>query len=277
MFANQRGLSGVVNADAGRKDVGREAVQQRSDLDGREYAVVAMHRTERFVDDEDEYRSQFEIKRWWSTIPSLRQTESKCRDPDQRKSKIAKTAQNPDIVPLSAPNNATGLHTLFVIAAEVNAIPLPPISDRHGVRLPPAQHCLTNVNFGIVPNPPPEDFDDFEEPQPARSSTAAAAAASQTGTTATAAGASQSTQADTQASTLFDSAPTRTGVHGDDEDYDDDNDDEEDPDDGDVSMTTVHPSQSQPTAESQPEAKDSEQQEAARGVKRSLDEDEEYD
>lgn len=166
---------------------------------------------------------------------------------------------------------------LLALASTVNAIPLPPISDRHGVRLPPAQHCLTNVNFGIVPNPPPEDFDDFEEPQPARSSTAAAAAASQTGTTATAAGASQSTQADTQASTLFDSAPTRTGVHGDDEDYDDDNDDEEDPDDGDVSMTTVHPSQSQPTAESQPEAKDSEQQEAARGVKRSLDEDEEYD
>ncbi|CDW98782.1 hypothetical protein [Sporisorium scitamineum] len=126
---------------------------------------------------------------------------------------------------------------LLELANMVNSVLFPLISDRHGVRLPPQQHCLTNVNFGIVPNPPPEDFDDFEAPQPQHppppTTTANAAAA-----------ASQSTQPDTQASTLFDTTQTRPG--------------------------------SQPTGESQVEAKDG-GQDAARGVKRNLDEDEEYD
>lgn len=32
--------------------------------------------------------------------------------------------------------------------------------DRYGVKLPPTQHCLTNVNFTIVPKPPPKDASD---------------------------------------------------------------------------------------------------------------------
>ncbi len=57
---------------------------------------------------------------------------------------------------------------------------------------------------------------------------------------------------------------------GEDDDYDNNIDD----DDGDVSMTTVNPTQSQP---SQPTQRDKEGDDATRGVKRSLDEDEEYD
>lgn len=53
----------------------------------------------------------------------------------------------------SAPNK----DALLSLASSLNAIPLPPVSDKYGVKLPPAQHCLTNVNFSIVPNPPPED------------------------------------------------------------------------------------------------------------------------
>lgn len=50
---------------------------------------------------------------------------------------------------------------LLSLASSVNSYPLPPISDRFGLRLPPPQHCLTNVNFSIVPNPPPaEDKED---------------------------------------------------------------------------------------------------------------------
>lgn len=52
---------------------------------------------------------------------------------------------------------------LLALATSLNSVPLPPISDRHGVRLPPPQHCLTNVNFSIVPNAPPSDFYDEEE------------------------------------------------------------------------------------------------------------------
>ncbi|WFD29850.1 Transcription initiation factor TFIID subunit 9 [Malassezia sp. CBS 17886] len=43
---------------------------------------------------------------------------------------------------------------LLSLASSLNSIPLPPVSNRYGVRLPPAQHCLTNVNFAIVPDPP---------------------------------------------------------------------------------------------------------------------------
>ena len=41
----------------------------------------------------------------------------------------------------------------------MNSMPLPPISDRYGLRLPPKEHCLTNVNFSIVP----DELDDEEE------------------------------------------------------------------------------------------------------------------
>lgn len=51
---------------------------------------------------------------------------------------------------------------LLSLASSVNSYPLPPISDRFGLRLPPPQHCLTNVNFSIVPNPPPAEDEEDE-------------------------------------------------------------------------------------------------------------------
>ncbi|PWZ00372.1 TFIID-31kDa-domain-containing protein, partial [Testicularia cyperi] len=183
---------------------------------------------------------------------------------------------------------------LLALATSINSTPLPPISDRHGVRLPPPQHCLTNVNFSIVPNPPPQDFFDEEEAQPhpplpnlqaqqpdaqsqsqsqpqsqsqSQSQSHPQGHAATTTTTATASvSASTSTQqssssglTDTQRST-FDRA---------DEDYD--------ADDGDVSMTTVAPSQpSQPPLTTTTTTTTTATASQERGTKRSLDEDEDY-
>ena len=44
---------------------------------------------------------------------------------------------------------------LLSLATSLNSVPLPPVSNRYGVRLPPPEHCLTNVNFSIVPDSPP--------------------------------------------------------------------------------------------------------------------------
>lgn len=57
---------------------------------------------------------------------------------------------------------------LLSLASRTNSEPLPPISETYGVRLPPLKHCLTAVDFDLVPNkPPPEDVvkleDDDEE------------------------------------------------------------------------------------------------------------------
>lgn len=151
---------------------------------------------------------------------------------------------------------------LLALASTVNSIPLPPISDRHGVRLPPQEHCLTSVNFSLVPNPLPDDYDDTEE-VPAH-----------TTTTITNAAASQSQGQSTQASALFDSNPSAAAANtqGEDDDYD--------AEDGDVSMTTVHPTQSQSQAQTQDGVADENKdggEEEQRGTKRSLDEDEDYD
>lgn len=53
---------------------------------------------------------------------------------------------------------------LLSLASSLNSVPLPPILDRYGLKLPPAQHCLTNVNFSLVPNPPPEDSSEEDAP-----------------------------------------------------------------------------------------------------------------
>lgn len=45
---------------------------------------------------------------------------------------------------------------LLSLATSLNSVPLPPVSNRSGIRLPPPEHCLTNLNFAIVPDPPPE-------------------------------------------------------------------------------------------------------------------------
>ncbi|KZW04036.1 transcription factor TAFII-31, partial [Exidia glandulosa HHB12029] len=40
---------------------------------------------------------------------------------------------------------------LHSLAAQTNAIPLPPVPEVFGVRLPPAKECLTAVDFDLVP------------------------------------------------------------------------------------------------------------------------------
>lgn len=55
---------------------------------------------------------------------------------------------------------------LLALATKTNAQPLPPVSDTYGVRLPPAKQALTSVDFDIVPNKPPPGMNDpetFEE------------------------------------------------------------------------------------------------------------------
>ncbi|QRW02129.1 Transcription initiation factor IID, 31kD subunit [Ceratobasidium sp. AG-Ba] len=53
---------------------------------------------------------------------------------------------------------------LLALATKTNAQPLPSVSDTYGVRLPPAKQALTSVDFDIVPNkPPPEEYEEWEE------------------------------------------------------------------------------------------------------------------
>ncbi|KAG9006637.1 Transcription initiation factor TFIID subunit 9 [Tulasnella sp. JGI-2019a] len=61
---------------------------------------------------------------------------------------------------------------LLTLAAKTNAKPLPPVPEVFGVRLPPAKHCLTAVDFDLIPNKPPpgvslndENDEDEEEAQ----------------------------------------------------------------------------------------------------------------
>jgi transcription initiation factor TFIID subunit 9B len=157
------------------------------------------------------------------------------------------------------------LQILLSLATSVNAVPLPPISDRHGVRLPPPQHCLTNVNFSIVPNPPSADLDEFEDHE----------LSTQSSQPQTHAAYSQPRMDDTQATAATATTSATHTSTGFDVDYD------ADADDPDASMTTVQPSQpSQPLAPSSAPSPLPDQAVAStdqRGTKRSLDEDEEYD
>lgn len=54
----------------------------------------------------------------------------------------------------------TETQMLLSLASSINSVPLPPVSNRHGIRLPPPEHCLVNVNFNLVPNPPHPQFGD---------------------------------------------------------------------------------------------------------------------
>lgn len=49
------------------------------------------------------------------------------------------------------------------LAAQTNAIPLPSVPEVFGVRLPASAHCLTNVNFDLVPNKPPPSVKQYDE------------------------------------------------------------------------------------------------------------------
>ncbi|CAD6887960.1 unnamed protein product [Tilletia controversa] len=78
---------------------------------------------------------------------------------------------------------------LVSLAASINSIPLPAISDRVGIRLPPLEHCLTNVNFSIVPNSPPRSPSPEVKPEPRHHH-------HQTSTTANGTGPTRNQQAD---------------------------------------------------------------------------------
>ncbi|KAL1919852.1 uncharacterized protein VTP21DRAFT_1783 [Calcarisporiella thermophila] len=44
---------------------------------------------------------------------------------------------------------------LLELAEEKNRTPLPLIPERYGIRLPPERHCLTAINYNLVPEAPP--------------------------------------------------------------------------------------------------------------------------
>lgn len=45
---------------------------------------------------------------------------------------------------------------LLGLAQEKNKSPLPLIPEKYGIRLPAEKHCLTGINFSIVPDAPPK-------------------------------------------------------------------------------------------------------------------------
>ena len=47
---------------------------------------------------------------------------------------------------------------MLSLAAKTNSKPLPSVPEVFGVRLPPAKHCLTAVDFDLLPNKPPPGF-----------------------------------------------------------------------------------------------------------------------
>ena len=52
---------------------------------------------------------------------------------------------------------------MLTLASQTNAIPLPSVPEVFGVRLPASAHCLTNVNFDLIPNKPPPTVKQYDE------------------------------------------------------------------------------------------------------------------
>lgn len=59
---------------------------------------------------------------------------------------------------------------MLSLATQTNSVPLPPVPEVFGVRLPPASECLTSVDFDLIPNKPPpgeklydEEVEEVEE------------------------------------------------------------------------------------------------------------------
>lgn len=55
---------------------------------------------------------------------------------------------------------------MLSLATQTNSVPLPPVPEVFGVRLPPPSECLTSVDFDLVPNKPPPNepqYDEIEE------------------------------------------------------------------------------------------------------------------
>ena len=52
---------------------------------------------------------------------------------------------------------------MLSLASQTNSVPLPPVPEVFGVRLPPASECLTSVDFELVPNRPPPSVTLYDE------------------------------------------------------------------------------------------------------------------
>ncbi|KAF9484015.1 TFIID-31kDa-domain-containing protein [Pholiota conissans] len=52
---------------------------------------------------------------------------------------------------------------ILSLAEDVNAIPLPPVPEVFGVRLPPASECLSSIDFDLIPNKAPPGVKLFDE------------------------------------------------------------------------------------------------------------------
>ncbi|KDN53553.1 TFIID-31kDa-domain-containing protein [Tilletiaria anomala UBC 951] len=138
---------------------------------------------------------------------------------------------------------------LLSLATSLNTMPLPPISDSHGVRLPPRQHRLTNINFNILPNaPPPEVLGDESEDDPIKSEAAPPR-----------------------------SNPAGAASHGRDLDEDDDYDDEEESHGAGSNGANPLAASASAANGNGGDAASSTANAEPRGLKRSLDEDEDYD
>lgn len=52
---------------------------------------------------------------------------------------------------------------ILSLASQTNNVPLPPVPEVFGVRLPSASECLTAVDFDLVPNQPPPGVKLYDE------------------------------------------------------------------------------------------------------------------
>lgn len=52
---------------------------------------------------------------------------------------------------------------MLSLATQTNSVPLPSVPEVYGVRLPPANECLTAVDFDLVPNKPPPGVKLYDE------------------------------------------------------------------------------------------------------------------
>jgi transcription initiation factor TFIID subunit 9B len=72
-----------------------------------------------------------------------------------------------DIVRVNVPIFFLTLHFFLQytlsLATQINAQSLPPVPEVFGLRLPPANECLTAVDFDLVPNRPPPEEKQFDE------------------------------------------------------------------------------------------------------------------
>lgn len=145
--------------------------------------------------------------------------------------------------------------TLLNLAGTLNSTPLPPISDRYGLRLPPREQCLTGVNFNIVPDPlDDDDDDDDEEEEDNENETVAGSAMAQRSTAPDAGNRRSEGVGEDEAEETLGAAMSRPGPEQADDSV------------GDTTMDTGDNGQRAGGAA-----------EAQRGVKRSLEEDDEYD